>query len=274
MKKPPLLELSVEALIRLAKEGDSAALEELLTRFHDVIQAHAKRYGKPYGPGGTRPSDLSQLASMRVLQQFSTFKGQSEGELRGWLKRVVASQVVQTVRHATRQKRDESDAVPFDSDEARNAPTRQRSPSQVVSQQQEALQLIRSIHTELSGGQSDVVKAYYLDGHSLKDIALQMDKSEDAVASLMQRGVGALKQYFLGERVAGDGDEDAAKQSRLDNAFLAYLRRLAAETDVDPVSFAAGYSDCSPELERLLLWAGRLQALRPPEPFGTGGTED
>ncbi|WP_426755896.1 sigma-70 family RNA polymerase sigma factor [Myxococcus sp. Y35] len=269
MRKPKLSELPVEELIRQAKEGDSDALEELLTRFQDVIQAHAKQHGKPYGPGGTRPSDISQLASLRVLQKFSTFQGQTEGELRTWLKRVVISQAVQVARHATSQKRDESGAVPFDSDEAQEAPALQRSPSQAVSQQQEALRLIRSIYSELSGSQSDAVKSYYLNGLSLRDIALRMGKSEDAVASLMQRGVGTLKQRLQDECAAGNGDEDVVKQSRLDSAFLAYLRRLAAETDVDPVAFAAGYPDCAPELEGLLLWAGRLQALRPPVPFET-----
>lgn len=275
MKKPPLSELSVEALIRQAQEGDSAALEELLTRFHDVIQAHAKQHGKPYGPGGTRPSDISQLASLRVLQKFSTFQGQTEGELRVWLKRVVASQAAQVVRHATSQKRDESGAVPFDSDEAQAAPARERSPSQAVSQQQESLRLIRCIHTELPESQSDAVAFYYLDGHSLGEVALRMGRSEAAVASLMQRGVGALKLRLQDERTAGNSDEDAAKQGRLDSAFLAYLRRLGAEPDVDPVAFATGYPDCAPELEGLLLWAGRLQTLRPAVAFGTdGGTED
>ncbi|GHH02653.1 RNA polymerase sigma factor [Comamonas sp. JC664] len=272
MKKPKRSELPVEELIRQAKEGDAGALEELLTRFQGDIQAQAKQLGKPYGPGGTRPSDISQMASLRVLQKFYTFEGHTEGELRAWFQRVAVSQATQLVRKATRQKRNETGAVSLDSDEAQDAPSQQRSPSQVVSQQEALRQLVRGIYA-LPGNQADALSLHYLEGLPVAEIALRLGKSEDAVGSLMQRGVRTLKQRSAEPGASGVEviTGDAAMENQLDSAFLAYLRHTAEGKDVEPAVFAAGYPGCATELEGLLRWVTRLQSLQPRPVAGKDG---
>jgi RNA polymerase sigma-70 factor (ECF subfamily) len=267
MGEQPLPELSVEELLRRARAGEDAALEELLRRYQSELGTWASQQASQGLPGGERPSDVVQESALRAFQKFSTFKGNSEGELLAWLKKVVRSQAVKLVREAKSQKRDDSGAVPLDTLEAQAVPAPQRSPSQVTAHQEEWRQLMTRFH-QLPDDQRDALSLFHLKDLPVAEVASRMGKTKTAVDSLMQRGLRTLRHQMAGgtgEEPEGSPEEAAARNA-VDAALLAYFRRCEAGERVDADVFAREYPACAEQLRGMLHWMERLRALRPVAP--------
>jgi RNA polymerase sigma-70 factor (ECF subfamily) len=267
MGEQPLPELSVEELLRRARAGEDAALEELFRRYQPRLDAWASQRASRGLPGGTRPSDVVQESALRAFQKFSTFNGNSEGEWLAWLKQVVLSQSVRLVREAKSQKRDDSDAVPLDAVEAQGAPARQRSPSQVTAHHEEWRQLLSRFH-QLPDDQREALSLFHLKELPVAEVARCMGRTKTSVESLMQRGLRTLRHQMAG----GTGEEpegspaQAAARNAADAALLVYLRRCEAGEVVDADAFVSEYPACAEELRGMLHWIARLRALRPASP--------
>jgi RNA polymerase sigma-70 factor (ECF subfamily) len=255
--------LSIEELIVRARAGENGALEELLRRNQEKLETWADQQPEP--PGGNSRSDIVQVSALRAFQKFSSFKGHSEGELLGWLKSVVSSQATQLARHALSQKRDDSGNVPLDTDMGDMVPASQHSPSHLSSVQEQARQLLKSIH-DLSEEQREAVSLVYVREFSPAQAARLMGKSKEAVDSLVQRGLRALRKQKTGaaSTPAQDSPEAASVQNAADAALLAYFRRREAGEHVNPDTFAAEHPECQEELRDMLHWIERLRALKPP----------
>jgi RNA polymerase sigma-70 factor, ECF subfamily len=262
----PLTELSIEELLRRVRAQEEGAWEELFRRSQGQLDAWARQRVVNMLPGGARPSDVSQDAALRAFEQFSQFKGQSEGEWFAWLKRVLASQWVDVIRQAQSQKRDDSNHLPLDTPEAQAQPTSQRSPSQVTAHDEQWRQLLAAFH-QLREDQGRALALFYVKGLSMDEIAQAMDRSREAVESLVQRGVKALKALMAGQAEPGPGEDSGSARAVnvVDAALLAYLRRREAGEEVALEPFVAGYPDCADELRSLLTWVEQLRALRPPD---------
>lgn len=263
MSPPALSKLSIEELIARARVGENGALEELLRRNHEKLEKWATQQPEP--PRGNGRSDIVQISALRAFEKFSTFKGHSEGELVVWLKSIVSSQAIQLTRHALSQKRDDSGNVRLDTDMGDMVPASQHTPSHLSSVQEQARQLLKSIHG-LSEEQREAVSLVYVREFSPTQAAQLMGKSKEAVDSLVQRGLRALRNQKASAVSASseDSPEHASVQNAADAALLTYFRRREAGAHVNPDAFAAEYPECQEELRDMLHWIERLRALKPP----------
>jgi RNA polymerase sigma-70 factor (ECF subfamily) len=257
MGQPTLSELSIEELLRRAREGDERALEELFRQCQRELDGWAAQRASQERTGSPRPSDISQEAALRALKRFSTFKGGTKGEWLSWLKSIVFTQAEQLRREERRQKRDTSGILPLDADEAQAVPALQRSPSQFTSTREEWRHVLANF-SQLLDDQREALQLYYLKELQVAEVARRMGRSEDSVASLLQRGLRALR-----DRMAGVASAEREDPPRLTAAFLDYLRRREAGESLDPEAFAAEHPDCADELRSMLHWVEQLQALRP-----------
>ena len=257
---------SVEELLVRARAGEAGALEELLRRAQPQLARWAARRVSSETPGGNRPSDIVQESAIKAFQKFSSFEGNSEGEWRAWLKRVVFSRAADLTRQASSQKRDESGHLSLDAAEAEGGSAPRRSPSQFTSLQEEVRQLLSNVY-RLPKEQCEALSLFHLKAFTVAEVARSMGKSEDAVGSLMQRGLRTLRKQMSGDASgpAEESPEAAAARNAADAALLVYLRRREMGEAVDPDAFAAGYPACAEELRGLLHWLERLRELRPPE---------
>jgi RNA polymerase sigma-70 factor (ECF subfamily) len=258
MGRPPLSELSIEELLRQARAGDDGALEELFRQCKRELDRWATQRASQERTGSPRPSDISQEAALRALRYFPTFKGSSKGELLSWLKSIVFTQAEQLLREERRQKRDTSNPLPLEDDEVQALPAPQQSPSQVTSTREEWRHVLANF-SQLLDDQREALQLYYLKELRVAEVARRMGRSEDSVASLLQRGLRALR-----DRMAGRASTEVEAPPRVTTAFLDYLRRREAGEPLAPEVFAAEYPDCADELLGMLHWVEQLQALRPP----------
>lgn len=257
--------MSVEELLVPARAGEEGALEELFRRAQPKLATWAEQRVSPGTPGGNRPSDIVQESAIKAFQKFATFKGQSEAEWLAWLRSVVFSRAADLARDAKTQKRDESGHLPLEAagEEGGRAP--QLSPSQVTSLQEDVRQLLSSLYL-LPDEQREALSLFHLKEYSVAEVARSMGKSKDAVESLMQRGLRAIRKQMRGEESTSDEDspEAAAARNAADAALLVYIRRRRAGEAVDPNTFASEYPSCAEELRGMLHWLEQLRETCPP----------
>ncbi len=250
--------VAVEELIHRARGGDKAALEEVFRRCQRKLKDWALRSAPPQLPGGVRASDIAQDTALRAFDKFSTFSGTTEAELLAWLKRILANQAAQLARGARRKKRSAGSTVPLDSVEAEAAPSRGKSPSQVVFEREAWRQLLIYLY-ELPEEQQEAIKLCHLDELPVAEVARRMGKTQASVAGLLLRGLRTLRARM---QEGAAGASSAATRA----ALLTYLQKRDAGEKVDPDAFIAAYPDCADELRSKLELLGRIRELRPKQP--------
>jgi RNA polymerase sigma-70 factor (ECF subfamily) len=261
MGQQPLSKLSTEELIHRARAQEEGALEELISRCQPKLEKWASQQANQERSGSPRPSDISQGAWLRAYQRFSTFKGHTEGEWLAWVKSIVFTQARQLLREEHRQTRNTSDALPLDAEEAQEVPALQRSPSQFTSHKEQWRLVLESL-SELLDDQREALRLYYMKELRVAEVAQRMGKTKQAVSSLLQRGLTALR-----DRMAGEAITEAEAAPPVTAAFLVYLERQEAGEAVDPEAFAAEHMDCADELRSMLRWVEPLRELgRPSSP--------
>src|SRR6202040_2404394 len=80
-----------EELLRRARAGDDAARGRLLEAYRSYLTLLARvQLGRDL-QGKVDPSDLVQEAFLEAHRDFGQFQGQTEAELRAWLRRLLAT---------------------------------------------------------------------------------------------------------------------------------------------------------------------------------------
>ncbi|WPB79403.1 sigma-70 family RNA polymerase sigma factor [Archangium violaceum] len=265
MSPSSLSELSIEALLHRVREGEQGAWEELLRRSQDDLDGGAARRIGRSPPGGIRPSDVTQEAALAAFQRFASFRGTTEGEWRVWLEQVLHSRWVDMLRRAGTQKRDDGGALPLDAPEAQGVPAPQRSPSQVSFHQEEWRRLLTYFY-ELPDAQSEALSLYHLHGSTVEGITERLGRSNDAVDSLLRRGLRTLRARMQG---TAEGESDESPQAvltrnQVDAALSVYFRRREEGKPLEIDTFVAEFPDCADELRGLLHWLEKLRSLQPP----------
>lgn len=145
-------------------------------------------------------SDIVQQSMMQAVQALDGFRGESEAELRGWLRQILARNIAHLDRDLHREKRDvrrersieqqlTQSSMRLEGWLAGNGPT----PSQNVAVGEHLLQMTRALE-ELPEAQREAVRMHYLEGMKLAEVAEQLGKTSGAVAGLLHRGIKTLRQ--------------------------------------------------------------------------------
>lgn len=258
---PLFSEMSMEELLRRVRARERGAWEELLDRSQFDLEEWASLRVRGMAPGGTRPSDVSQEAALAAFQRFPSFRGMSEGEWRDWLERVLHSSFLDLLRKASTQKRDDAGMLPLDSGEAQAVPALQPSPSQVSSHRESWRELLTHFY-ELPDAQREALSLYHFKGETVRSIAERLGRSEEAVESLLGRGLRTLRARMEGSVDVEARPDELIARNQTDSALSAYFRRRDEGASLDVESFVAGYPDCADELRGLLRWLEELRNIQ------------
>ncbi|MBM7117720.1 sigma-70 family RNA polymerase sigma factor [Archangium primigenium] len=258
-KKP-----SIEELLRQVRDGQPGAWEELFQRSVPALEQWASHQMGRSPPAGTRKSDLVQETALRAFQRFPSFDGETEESWFAWLKKIQRRRLMDISREAHSQKRSEDATESLEELDSHQLAAVQRSPSQFASQQEECRQLLGYVYG-LPKEQRKVVFLYYLDDLSDAEIAQHMGKSQDAVSSLRQRAVRAIRDRRSGnpEKQSPGISQDAIIQNAADAALLLYMRKQQQGEQVDVEAFVADHPQCAEELRSLLSCIQALYMLKP-----------
>lgn len=170
----------------------------VLDRFRSYLYLLARAHLHPRHQARIDASDLVQQTLLDAHLQRDRFRGQSEAQLAGWLRKILANKLVDALRHLGRAKRDVARERSMDAaiDESFSRVDQwlaasQRSPSQHVVHREELLRLPDALG-ELSEAQREAIVLHHLQGLTLAQTAAEIGRSESAVAGLLYRGLKKL----------------------------------------------------------------------------------
>ena len=182
----------------MIQEGavDEAILENCRAYLHALARSRMRAGLR----GKVDPSDIVQQTLLTAHRKLEQFRGRSEAELRGWLRRILCNHVLGARRRFRAAGRDvkreqsldrpTSDSVPPPRDKL--AALDQSSPSQHVMHQEELRQLAVAL-AQLPDDQRRAVELHHMHGLSVAQVADSLGRSKSAVVGLLFRGLRKLR---------------------------------------------------------------------------------
>jgi RNA polymerase sigma-70 factor (ECF subfamily) len=197
--------LSPALLIERARAGDQDALGRVLEEYRAYLRLLARpRVGYDLRVR-VDASDVVQDTLLEAQRDFRQFQGGSEGELAAWLRRILARNLVDQVKHHQSQRRDFHRDQPLESlveqSHAALAATLS-TPSAHARQREQAVVLANAIAL-LPEEYRQVITLRHVEGRSFQEVAQQMDRSPGAVRMLWMRAIERLGH------LVESGDESA-----------------------------------------------------------------
>ncbi|MEM9644990.1 MAG: sigma-70 family RNA polymerase sigma factor [Planctomycetota bacterium] len=145
-------------------------------------------------------SDMVQQVMLQAVQGFAQFRGQSEGELRAWLRQILANHLCHLDRDMHRGKRDVSREQSMQQKMTQSSMRLERllagddtTPSQNVALGEHVVRLATAIE-KLPDSQRDAIRLHYLEGMKLSEVGACLSKSTGAIAGLLHRGMQGLRR--------------------------------------------------------------------------------
>lgn len=145
-------------------------------------------------------SDLVQQTLLQAHEKLDQFRGQTEGELKAWLRRILANHLKNKIEEFGRRKRDagleRSLQAALDDASSRLdgwLASEQPSPVDAVIGQEQLLRLAEKLDS-LPDDQRLALELRHLSGTAIDEIARIMGRTEAAVAGLIRRGMKNLRE--------------------------------------------------------------------------------
>ena len=184
-------------LIEQARHEEPGALDRLLDSYRNYLRLLARTGLDVSLQGKADPSDLVQDALLKAAQRFGQFRGATDAELAGWLRRILARCLADFVRrygtrgrHAGRER--SLDQLLDRSSQAmeRVLATDSNSPS-ATAQRRDLGVVLSDALAELGEDQREVIVLHHLEGLGWDEVARRLGRTAGAVQKLWTR---ALKQ--------------------------------------------------------------------------------
>ena len=194
--------LTDEEIVSLAKNGDTMALEYLISKYKNFVRSKARTY---FLIGADR-EDIIQEGMIGLYKAIRDYRYDRQTSFHSFAEICVTRQIITAIKTATRQKH-----MPLNSYVSLNKPVyeeeSERTLSDVITQgkagnpedlfidQEDFLDIESTMQRILSPLEQDVVNLY-LEGKSYVEIAQQLDRHVKSVDNALQRVKRKLEQYL------------------------------------------------------------------------------
>ena len=194
--------LTDEEIVSLAKNGDTIALEFLISKYKNFVRSKARTY---FLIAADR-HDIPQHATIALYKAIRDYRYDRQTSFHSFAEICVTRQIITAIKTATRQKH-----MPLNSYVSLNKPVyeeeSERTLSDVITQgkagnpedlfidQEDFLDIESTMQRILSPLEQDVVNLY-LEGKSYVEIAQQLDRHVKSVDNALQRVKRKLEQYL------------------------------------------------------------------------------
>jgi RNA polymerase sigma-70 factor, ECF subfamily len=170
-----------------------------LERYRDYLRLLTRvQLGRAWG-GRLDPSDLVQQTLLEAYQKRDQFRGGTDEAQGAWLRAILARNVADAVRASGRRKRDVTRERSLET-ELEDSSIRlgawlaaeQSTPSEHAVRHEQAVLLANAL-SRLPESQQEALVLHYWQGCTLAEIAGRLDRTTDAVAGLLKRGLKNLR---------------------------------------------------------------------------------
>ena len=184
----------IEDLIVRARNGDSAALGELLQHHRGYLKVLAERILRGRVQARLDASDVIQRTCLNVQAAIKDFRGGTTPQFLAWLRQIHEANLRKALREHLAQKRNVALEVPSSEEiESIVADSTQSTPSQRVLLDERSVRLAAELD-RLPDDQREAVRLRYLEGLSLAQIGQVLDRTDKAASALILRGMATLKK--------------------------------------------------------------------------------
>lgn len=200
---------SISLLIPQSRMGEKRAREELfaeLKGYLDVIADQNLDMGARQKVG---VSDIVQCSFIRVIENFEDFRGETSGELKAWINRIVKNEINRVYRTYSTEKRNTSREVSIspktdDSMAAGFVPVDTEVTPASGSLKSEQRQRVHDILGQLKPDHAEVIRLRNIESLSYKEIGERMERSEKSASQLWYRAMVNFEK-----KLRDDGDSIA-----------------------------------------------------------------
>lgn len=193
---------------RIAAKADS------LEQYREYLRLFASQQLAARFRGKIDPSGVVQDTLYEAHRERARGLEVPPRERLPWLRKILANNLADEVRRVTADKRDVGrevslqQAIEQSSLQLEKWLARDLAPDAPAEQEELVLQLVAAL-ARLPEAQREAVAMHYWSGLTLADIAQRLDRTRNAVAGLLKRGLRQLRAELqntqLGNSFAGDG---------------------------------------------------------------------
>jgi RNA polymerase sigma-70 factor, ECF subfamily len=195
-----------EALIVAALSGKDGASGRLLARYSTYLNLLARIEIGRRLRGKLDPADLVQETFLEAHRHFPSFRGSTEPEFVGWLRRILAGVLANTIRRyfgtKARDPRLEQELqIGVDQSScilAGKLISPGSSPSEAASRREQAV-LFADALSRLPDDYREVIVLRHLEGLTFAGVGERMGRTVDSIEKLWLRAVAKLKQTVKSE---------------------------------------------------------------------------
>jgi RNA polymerase sigma-70 factor (ECF subfamily) len=189
----------IERLLRQAKSGDAAVVGPMLDTYRAYLKLMARLQIDRRLLGKADASDVVQETFLQAHRDFEGFRGSTEDELLAWLRRILASKLVDLVRRYVRnqgrnvrlERRLEED-LDRSSRAAMALAWPGSSLGEKVARRERSVLVANSLES-LPGHYRDVIVLRHIEDLPFADVARRMGRSIHSVKHLWTRALAALQ---------------------------------------------------------------------------------
>lgn len=190
-------------MAKSSSSQDVALKSDDIERFRPYLKVLAQTRFQTKFQSKLDASDIVQQTMLNAYQSWEQFRGKSDAELAGWLRQILANLIIRNTRDMGRGKRDVQRERSIDAELQQSsmqlgkllADPGQGTPSQMVMKEERAAELARAL-MELPDDQREAILGKYWHGQSSAEIGEQLQRSPEAVAGLLYRGLKKLREVM------------------------------------------------------------------------------
>lgn len=196
-------EMTDEEVVDLAQQGDSVAVEYLLSKYKNFVRSKARSYFLI----GADHEDIVQEGMIGLFKAVRDYQPDRLSSFRAFAELCITRQIITAIKTATRQKH-----VPLNSYVSLNKPIydeesdrtlmdvivegRAQNPEELIIGREDLVSIRDRVDRVLSGLEQDVLNAY-LDGKSYQEIADKLGRHVKSIDNALQRVKRKLERFLM-----------------------------------------------------------------------------